>query len=120
LSDRPTFNRWLSWAYAIACITNKTNEFLFSVESIWGVGIRGAIAKLPLPELSNRLLSVQPKKDRIFSTFSSNKSDRQPKPNECDCFLSIQPKIGTLLSHLIQGKSIASPNYFAIGFSNVN
>jgi hypothetical protein len=59
-------------------------------------------------------------KHRIVSTFSSSKSDRQPKPNECDCFLAIQLKIGTHSSHLIQRKSIASPNYFAIGFSNVN
>jgi PIN domain nuclease of toxin-antitoxin system len=70
-----TFNRWSFWDNAIACITDKTNEFLFPVESIWGVGIRGAIAKLPLPELSDRLLSIQPESDRIFITFSSSRSD---------------------------------------------
>jgi hypothetical protein len=68
----------------------------------------------------DRPLPVQPQSERVFSTFSSSKSDRQPKPNECDRFLAIQPKIGTLLSHLIQGKSIASPNWFVIGFPNIN
>jgi PIN domain nuclease of toxin-antitoxin system len=48
-----TFNRWSFWDYAIADITDKTNEFWFSVESTWGVGIRAAIAKLPLTEPSN-------------------------------------------------------------------
>jgi hypothetical protein len=49
-------------------------------------------------------------KSNMIAFTVMGKSDRQPKPNECDCFLSIQPKIGTLSSHLTQGKLIASPN----------
>jgi hypothetical protein len=61
------------------------------------------------------LLPVQPQNDRIFAIFSSSKGDRQPKPNEYDRFLAIQPKIDTHLSHLIQSKSIISPNSFSVG-----
>ncbi len=56
VAQTSTFNRWSFWDYAIACITDQTNEFLFSVESIWGVSIRDEIAKLLLPELSDHYI----------------------------------------------------------------
>lgn len=49
---------WLWWfaqperlsEAAIAHIVNETNELWFSVASVWEIGIKFAIGKLPLPE----------------------------------------------------------------------
>lgn len=59
---------WLWWfaqperlsEEAITQIADETNELWFSVASIWEIGIKFAIAKLPLPEppdsyISNRM-----------------------------------------------------------------
>lgn len=41
---------------AIAHITNEDNELWFSVASIWEIGIKDALGKLPLPEPIDRYI----------------------------------------------------------------
>jgi PIN domain nuclease of toxin-antitoxin system len=49
---------WLWWfaqperlsEEAIACLADETHEVWFSVASVWEIGIKVAIGKLPLPE----------------------------------------------------------------------
>jgi PIN domain nuclease of toxin-antitoxin system len=56
---------WLWWfaqperlsEEAIAHIADETNELWFSVASIWEIGIKVAIGKLPLPELPDSYIS---------------------------------------------------------------
>lgn len=56
---------WLWWfaqperlsEEAITQIADETNELWFSVASIWEIGIKVAIAKLPLPEPPDRYIS---------------------------------------------------------------
>lgn len=56
---------WLWWfaqperlnGEAIARIADETNELWFSVASVWEIGIKVAIAKLPLPEPPDRYIS---------------------------------------------------------------
>lgn len=56
---------WLWWfaqperlsEEAIAQITEETNELWFSVASIWEIGIKVAIGKLPLPEPIDQYIS---------------------------------------------------------------
>jgi PIN domain nuclease of toxin-antitoxin system len=48
---------------AIACIVDEVNEVWFSVASVWEMGIKVAIGKLPLPEqldsyISNRMVQL--------------------------------------------------------------
>lgn len=44
---------------AIAHIADETNELWFSVASIWEVGIKVALGKLPLPEPINTYISTR-------------------------------------------------------------
>lgn len=56
---------WLWWfaqperlsEEAITSIADETNELWFSVASIWEIGIKVAIGKLPLPEPPDKYLS---------------------------------------------------------------
>ncbi|MFB2982372.1 type II toxin-antitoxin system VapC family toxin [Microseira sp. BLCC-F43] len=58
---------WLWWfaeperlnEEAIAQITDETNELWFSVASIWEIGIKVAIGKLPLPEPIDSYISTR-------------------------------------------------------------
>lgn len=62
---------WLWWfsqpellsEEAIACIVDEANEVWFSVASVWEMGIKVAIGKLPLPEpldsyISSRMVQL--------------------------------------------------------------
>jgi PIN domain nuclease of toxin-antitoxin system len=44
---------------AIAQMTDETNELWFSVASIWEIGIKVAIGKLPLPEPIDSYISTR-------------------------------------------------------------
>jgi hypothetical protein len=59
---------------------------------------------------SNRLLSAQPKSDRIFITFSLSRSDRPLQQNRRDRLLSIQPKALAFSSRSAQVKMSANPS----------
>jgi PIN domain nuclease of toxin-antitoxin system len=74
---------WLWWfaqpellsAEAIAHLADETNEVWFSVASIWEMGIKVAIGKLPLPEsidsyVSNRMVQLGARSLEITATHA--------------------------------------------------